>query len=185
MITILISGKSGSGKDTLANFMKQELEAEGKRVLIIHFADPVKWIAAAYFNWNGQKDQVGRSLLQFLGTDCVRKYDENFWADFVGRFIRVMREADNFDYAIVPDARFVNEIDRVCLLNYGAKLIRIDRYNPDGSAWSNPLLTEEQRQHASETSLDNYRYFDYRIRNDSSEDNLKAKVPELLDYMRN
>ena len=38
MTVILISGKSGSGKDTLAAAMKEILINEHKRPLIIHFA---------------------------------------------------------------------------------------------------------------------------------------------------
>ena len=37
--TIILSGKSGSGKDMVATFMKEELAKHGKRTLIIHFAD--------------------------------------------------------------------------------------------------------------------------------------------------
>ena len=39
MIAITISGKSGSGKDTFADILKEELEKLNKRVLVIHFAD--------------------------------------------------------------------------------------------------------------------------------------------------
>ena len=76
--TILISGKSGSGKDMFAQFMKEELEKKGKRVLIMHYGDAVKWILRDYFNWDGNKDVVGRTLLQRIGTDVVRAKHPNY-----------------------------------------------------------------------------------------------------------
>ena len=48
--TIIISGKAGSGKDTLASFMKEELEKHNKRVLVIHYGDAVKWVLKEFFN---------------------------------------------------------------------------------------------------------------------------------------
>ena len=56
--TILISGKAGSGKDMTAQFMKEELEKHGKKVLIIKYGDAVKWVLRDYFNWDGKKDEV-------------------------------------------------------------------------------------------------------------------------------
>ena len=56
--TIVISGKSGSGKDKIALFMKEELAKRGKKVLIIHFADAVKWFCRDFLDWNGKKDEV-------------------------------------------------------------------------------------------------------------------------------
>jgi adenylylsulfate kinase-like enzyme len=61
--TIILSGKSGSGKDTVAKFMKEELAKHGKKTLIIHYADAVKWFCRDFLDWDGKKDQVGRSLL--------------------------------------------------------------------------------------------------------------------------
>ena len=41
---ILISGKGRHGKDSTAEALRRRYEEEGKRVLIYHFADPLKMI---------------------------------------------------------------------------------------------------------------------------------------------
>ena len=95
----LISGKSGSGKDTFANYSKNFLEKQGKKVLIIHFADLVKYYSKQYYNWNGEKDEAGRTLLQQLGTDKMRSINPNYWARTVSEFIYMSDHFNDFDYA--------------------------------------------------------------------------------------
>ncbi len=41
----------------------------GYKVLIAHYADLVKYVAKTFFEWNGEKDEYGRSLLQHIGTE--------------------------------------------------------------------------------------------------------------------
>ena len=99
MNTIIISGKAGSGKDTLAQFMKQELEKHGKKVLVIHYADAVKWVLRDYFNWDGKKDAVGRTLLQRVGTDVVRAMHPNYWTCIVVGLIQAFEPYSDWDVA--------------------------------------------------------------------------------------
>lgn len=181
--TILISGKSGSGKDMLAQFMKEELEKKGKRVLIIHYGDAVKWILRDYFNWDGNKDVVGRTLLQRIGTDVVRAKHPNYWTGIVVGFIQAMEPYSDFDVAIIPDARFPNEVDIALQELKGCIATRIERQNPDGTPWINPVLTEDQQNHPSETSLDHYA-FDYIIHNDEGLDVLKESAYTLLEDLK-
>ena len=42
---ICITGKAGSGKDTVAQIMRKSMEQAGHTVLVIHFADQVKFVA--------------------------------------------------------------------------------------------------------------------------------------------
>ena len=181
--TILISGKSGSGKDMMAQFMKEELEKKGKKVLIIHYGDAVKWVLRDYFHWDGKKDEVGRTLLQTVGTDIVRAKHPNFWTGIVVGLIQAFEPYSNFDIAIVPDARFPNEVD-IALENLkGCIAVRIERKNADGSDWINPMLTEDQQKHPSETSLDHYA-FDYIIHNDEGLDLLRESAHTLLEDLK-
>ncbi len=53
MEIIIISGKSGSGKDTFAEMMRRKLEAAGCKCLTAHYADLVKHYADIYYAWNG------------------------------------------------------------------------------------------------------------------------------------
>ena len=178
--TIIISGKAGSGKDQTAQYMKEELEKHGKKVLVIHYGDAVKWVLRDYFNWDGNKDAVGRTLLQRIGTDIVRAAHQNFWTAIVVGLLQSFEPYSDFDIALVPDARFPNEIDIALQELQNCVTIRIERRNEDGSEWINPNLTEEQRQHPSETSLDHYA-FDYVLHNDEGLDTLKESAHTILE----
>ena len=71
MRIIAISGHAQNGKDTTANIIKKHLEERGDKVLIVHYADLLKFICTKYFDWDGQKDEKGRHLLQYIGTDII------------------------------------------------------------------------------------------------------------------
>jgi len=180
MKIILISGKARSGKDTVAKYIEQKLNNENKKVLICHYADLLKYMCKTFFNWNGEKDNKGRTILQHVGTDVIRKDYPNYWVDFI---IDVLwKFYDEWDYVIIPDTRFPNEIDRMVEeFNYKDEYetikpintIRIKRNIADG-------LTREQNNHPSEVALDNYK-FDYYIENDGTLNELRSKVKILLD----
>ena len=182
MICLVISGKAGSGKDTVAKYMEEKLKEEGKKVITIHYADAVKWVVKDYFNWNGLKDEHGRKLLQTIGTDVVRRAYPNFWVGIVVGLLFSFDQANLFDVALIPDARFENEVEITMDSLPESCCIRIDRRNLDGTPWINPNLTEEQRKHPSETSLDNY-VFDYVIHNDEDLELLKESTQTLLRDM--
>ena len=156
MRVILISGSARFGKDSTAFMMKELLEKQKKRVLIIHYADNLKLFAKNYFGWSGQKDQKGRELLQWLGTDVIRKNYEDTWVDMVVALLKGIKTL--YDYIIIPDVRFPNEIDRM-RDNFDCITVRVIRPNFDNG------LTEEQRKHPSETALDNYP-MEYELIND-------------------
>ena len=90
MEVFLLSGKSGSGKDTLANIMANKLEEHGCRTLILHFADLVKYYASQYYGWDGEKNEEGRSLLQKIGTTIMRGYNQDYWTKIIGEFLAAM-----------------------------------------------------------------------------------------------
>ena len=175
MKVICISGKAGSGKDTVAEILQQELinfYGDGVvHVLIIHYADLLKHILKSYFNWDGKKDERGREMLQKIGTNVVRKADENFWVDFVAKFLKIFDPI--WDIAVIPDARFTNEIAVLSAEGFNVFAIRVSRNeNPS-------QLTSEQKTHESETSLDNYK-FDAQIDNDGTIEELREKVKQVV-----
>ena len=55
----------------------------GYSTLIVHYADLLKYMCKTFFGWNGEKDEFGRSLLQRVGTDCIRNVEPDYWVDFV------------------------------------------------------------------------------------------------------
>lgn len=167
---MLISGKARHGKDTVAEMLKENLKARGYRAHVARYAGLVKYICKEYFDWNGEKDEAGRSLLQYVGTDAVRAKDPNYWCNFLVDIIKFF--GDKWDYLIIPDCRFPNEIE--CMGDAGIEYVHIRVGRPD---FESPL-TEEQQKHPSETALDNYHY-SYGIINDGSLDDLRDKVSSL------
>ena len=170
MRVILISGSARFGKDSTAFMMKELLEKQKKRVLIIHYADNLKLFAKNYFGWSGQKDQKGRELLQWLGTDVIRKNYEDTWVDMVVALLKGIKTL--YDYIIIPDVRFPNEIDRM-RDNFDCITVRVIRPNFDNG------LTEEQRKHPSETALDNYP-MEYELINDGDLEKLLETTRTFL-----
>lgn len=162
MKVVLISGKSASGKDQFAKYLYNYLDNKDYRVLIIHFADAVKFFAKEYFNWNGEKDEAGRTLLQKLGTDIVRKAYPTFWGEIVAKFISATE--DSWDFVLIPDWRFINEGNIVKKFNKQTYTVRINRLNENGTYKLNPAFTKAQNEHISEIELDNYD-FDYMVDN--------------------
>lgn len=173
MKVILISGKAQHGKDTSANIMQDRLISDGKRVLSIHYADLLKHICRHYFQWNGLKDVEGRKLLQRVGTDVIRKEKPDFWVDFIITILSMFK--DEWDYVIIPDCRFANEIERM-KETFDTVCIRVNR-----PGFSNGL-TKAQRQHPSETSLDDYP-FDYNIINEGDIDDLVKKINNCVEEL--
>ena len=176
---IVISGKSGHGKDEAANYIKKRLTARGLHCVILHFADLVKFFCREVYNWDGIKDIKGRTLLQHVGTDTVRACYPDYWAEVVSQFLAAT--AADYDVAIVPDARFPNEIEVMDKHNSSVFTLRVKRFNQDGSKYLNPKMTDLQHKHPSETSLD-FSKFDCVIENHSLED-FHKKLDELLESL--
>lgn len=166
-----------------ASFLKDELEKVNKKALIMHYADALKWILKDYYGWNGIKDEHGRSLLQQVGTDKVRASMPNYWTAVVVGFIDAISSYDDFDIAIIPDARFENEIELPEKILKDIVTVRINRTMPDGSKWVNPMLTQEQLNHPSETSLDKFN-FDYIIHNDAGVNQMRDSAWALLNDLK-
>lgn len=168
---ITISGSAEAGKDLTASILKEKLELFSRKTLVVHYADYLKYIASQYFGWDGQKDEKGRGKLQYIGTDIVRAKRPNFWVDTVIRLITLFEY--QYDYFIIPDTRFPNEIESLKYCGFKVIPIHVERIDYKNS------LTEEQRQHKSETALDDYK-FDYNIKSKSGKENLEQEIERIL-----
>lgn len=154
-IIITLSGKAQHGKDTSAVFLQKQFEKLGKKCLNIHYADYLKFICKQYYGWNGEKDLIGRTLLQKIGTEKVRTIDKTFWVDTVIRLVTVF--GDDYDYVLIADTRFPDEIEKWKTCGFDVISIHVERLDYDNG------LTEEQKRHPSETSLDNYKNWNYIV----------------------
>ena len=170
MKVICISGKAQHGKDTTAGVLKGFLEDSGAKVVIIHYADLLKFICEKWFGWDGEKDSFGRSLLQRVGTDTIRAKEPNYWVNFVVELLKLF--PNEWDYVIIPDCRFPNEIN--CMKdNFNTIHLRVFRNN-----FESPLSAEQQK-HISETALDHVTP-DLWIENSGDKEDLRANIIYLL-----
>lgn len=122
-VVILLSGKAGSGKTSTAKYLKNIANQLGFEADIFSFGKQVKEVCS-WFGWNGLKDERGRKLLQSIGM-AVRDYDLNFWVDYLFK-----EEIDNhvrnpFDFIIIDDNRFINEIEYPKNKGYQVFTVRI------------------------------------------------------------
>lgn len=166
MKVICISAKARHGKDASAEILKNIYESQGKRVLITHYADLLKYICKTFFNWDGTKDEFGRTLLQKVGTNVIGAKQRDFWVNFIVDILNFFE--GEWDIVLIPDCRFPVEIENM-KANFDTTILRIERPNFDNG------LTAEQKQHASETSLDDYK-FDAVIYNNGTIEELADKL---------
>ena len=82
---------------------------------------------------------------------------------------------NEWNYVIIDDCRFVNELNRYDE-TWDTTTVRVNRLNFESN------LTPEQKNHPSETALDNYN-FDYVINSESGLDNLEKEVDKFLKWM--
>lgn len=176
MRVIAISGKAGSGKDYTANILKEYLEKKGFKVLITHYADLLKYLCKQLYGWDGNKDEKGRHLLQYVGTEIVRTKRPDFWVEFMIDILQLF--GSDWDYVLIPDCRFPNEINGLIphFLTVPVRIERTDGYDAG--------LTEEAKNHPSETSLDSYDAFVWYLKNCGTP-NYHEKISDFADYLGN
>jgi dephospho-CoA kinase len=192
-----ISGKLGSGKDTFAEFLAEELPnrverhamADNLRLIteiitgvdmcitheygkpfinqIHNYTQEQKNIFLPKFN-----KTIGETL-QLVGTDLLReRYDNDIWVKslFSDTLNNKVKEGK---IIIVPDVRFLNEANYI--VDNGGILIRLEGDPKDIRRNSSRNLN-----HISETELDDYNRFHKVIKNDNGLEGLRKKVMELI-----
>ena len=193
-----VSGKIGSGKDTFAELLAEQLVGKVERHaladklrLITEIVSGVRMTTTHEVNKpfcneirNYTQDQknifikqfnktIGE-ILQLVGTDLFRdNYDTDIW---VKSFFNeeLYEKLNNGKIIIIPDVRFTNEADYI--IQEGGYLIRLEG-DPKGVR-ENSL---RDLNHISETNLDNYTKFDKVIYNDKKDINiLKGIVNNLI-----
>ena len=177
MQIVNISGKAEHGKDTLALILKERLSKVGKSSLILHYGDYLKFLCKTLYGWNGVKDEAGRKLLQEVGTDKIRNVRPDYWVLSVANQVDLLQSINKLpDFVFVPDCRFPNEIEWWAEHGYNQRSVRVIRTNHISR------LTEKQLQHPSETSLDDYKHFDFILTAENMEglDNVAERLMQEL-----
>jgi GTPase SAR1 family protein len=143
---VLVGGKAGVGKTTAANYLLDKMTELYPGLLMEHtaFAKPIKEIAYSVFHWDGNKDGKGRRLLQVIGTEAGREYNENIWVEYLEN--NVLNGIFMPYFVFVDDWRFLNEKEYFEKnLAFEVTTIRIES--------EREKLPENTSTHASENSL--------------------------------
>ena len=168
---ILLSGKARSGKDTASNIIKEYYKT--KDVIVISFGHYIKDYVKRISNWDGSEDTKPRELLQQIGIELIKnKIDDKL---FIKRIIEDINIFSYFyDVIIVDDVRLSDEL-KILKDTFNKSIsIRMDRIDYESD------LTKEQKNHITETDLDNNASFDYYIVNNNNYDKLKDDVLDIL-----
>lgn len=172
MRIFLIAGKAGSGKNEVANIIKETL---GNSV-VTSFSKYIKLFTLELTDWDGRDITKPREYLQNMG-DKLRAINEDFLTKRILEDIEVYKK-EGITNIIISDVRLVHEIEYFKDKNdYEVISIRV---NCDSSARN---LTNIEKGHHTETDLDTYQGFDYVIENNFDE-TLKQQVREILEGMK-
>ena len=172
-LIISFSSKARHGKDSSCLILKNKLESQGKKVMILAYANYLKYIHTTYFNGSYEKNEVNRTAWQKLGQ-MVRDIDENYWVDTIIDFVKVL--CKDYDYVLISDSRHPNEIRRWADKGYNYIAVHIERLNFEND------LTELQRSHISENALDNFN-FDYYIESENGLDCLEKEIDSFIEWI--
>lgn len=183
---IAISGKSGTGKSTLAQILSQSLSSEGKKVRVISFARPLKAEVSRKFGipmeilCSAKKDEQIKEcfadlfLPETTYRELIHKYSEekkkenpNYWLDKTKDLIKTFIKG-KIDFVILDDLRFKHEFEFL-KKEYKAILVRLDPYKE----WK----PKANGEHISETDLDNLTFEDWNLQYGPA----KGKLKEVSD----
>lgn len=102
MKVVLITGMSGSGKDTLAELLALYLDEKNLTVWIQHNADPVKYMAHVYFDVDNYKTDIGKKIMMGI-TDLMYSTDAFYFEK-----LNMKKVPKDTDVLIIPDWRYLN-----------------------------------------------------------------------------
>lgn len=169
-----ISGKAGSGKDTVYNMIAEALNVT---VMNQKFSKPLKTYAATLLDVkreqfedqefkatiipNSNPPLTYREFLLEFGTTLMRRVDENYWTK------RGMRQIDPSYVNVFTDMRFPNEMNAI--KEVGGITIRVNMVGNKGV------------DHISDTALDDA-YHDYTFTAEEGDiQGLKEQVAKFLE----
>lgn len=158
-LLIGLSGKAGSGKTTLANYLVKQ---HGYKDFA--FADKLKVVVGAAFDLSydqlhGHSKEIvdprwGRSprwLMQFLGTDILRSHWPDIWIRHLRQTILDVLSLFGQKPIVITDVRFIDEAE--ALRQLGAVLVRLERPGAGARAGI--------PDHISESELDAWKIWDW------------------------
>ena len=203
-ILLGISGKPRSGKDSIANYLKEE---HGFNTY--SFADYLKWMCVEYFDYSkedlwGPKTEESRKFLQALGkllTDMDSDIFVNKTVDQIRRDYKESETQNKPFRAIIADVR--REDEAVLFDRTGSSFLVYDSIMNSGvslkNAFDKMMLIKVERpiedilkeepglakniEHAIEQFPDTHTNWDYLISNSSDVPHLLASVDRMINEL--
>lgn len=176
-----ITGLAGSGKDTVAELIKENYTGN---TMLYALADPLKQACATAFGIpvddfydEIKKEEIEpfwgltrRDILQRFGTKAMRNtFGNDFWIKRAQNFVEHAEKQD-IDLLVVTDIRFNNEAE--WLINMGGILVEVIR---------DALELEEKHLHCSELGVDSE--IEWTVVNDDTLEELRLGVNNLVEYV--
>ena len=172
MRIFLVAGKAGSGKNEVANLIKNKLD----KTVITSFSKYIKLFALELSNWDGNDENKPREFLQNMG-DTLRVVDEDFMTNRLLEDIKVYEQV-GIKNIVISDVRLVHELEYFTKMKeYEVIAIRVNAKE------FKRTLTDNEKLHHTELELDNYDKFNYVI-NNSFDENLEIEVNKILEGMK-
>ncbi len=174
MKVYLISGPARNGKDTIGDFLEKEYKKRNIKVCRTQISKYLKQYVKDYFGWDGSEETKPRDLLQQLGTDVIREKlgKERFFVDRTIEDIDILQHF--FDVMIISDIRFPIEITAIKDAFDDVVSINVKRINFETE------LNTTQQKHKTETALNDFDGYDYKVINDTLEQ-LEKDVIAIID----
>lgn len=173
---VLFSGKAGVGKTTSANILKKLVDDHFILVDIDSFAKGVK-NAATKLGWDGEKNAIGRKLLQDVGREG-RERNPNIWVDqVISRSLNPIPK----DVVIIDDWRYPNELKRL-RNNKMFEVISIRLHAPEREVLSGTAEATDSSEIALPCENDTELY-DFYINNFGAIDELETELITVMEII--
>jgi len=157
MYIIGLSGKAGSGKDTVGKIMHDLWGYYPLPLSLMVKLDAISKWGISYEAAFIKKPPAVRKLLQEIGTENGRdQYGKEMWIRGTHAFAKWINETWGIDKFVITDIRFINELEY--LKDTGSKVIRVIA---DATLHETFGLKGNAARHISETELDSVPITDY------------------------
>ena len=171
-IIYVLSGKASSGKNEIANVIKDIYDFRGKKTINLAYASYLKDYARNITGWNGDEETKPREFLQQLGVELIKNNINSHM--LINRIIEDIEVYSYFyDVITISDARFEEEIEDIRNKFNNVKVIHV--YGKENK------LTYNEKNHITEIALENYSNYDYEIDNTKTLEELRNNVERILD----
>lgn len=180
-LRVAFSGKFGSGKDTAAEVVKRDGAVRQHYLFAKRVKEVVATLTGTSYEFNcsdegkrtippGFTKTLGE-LQQFVGQGFCDQLGEDIWVNIVLAQVQAQEES-----CVITDLRYPNEAN--ALKEAGFLLVRI---NVEGPTLERRTKGDKRnRNHPSETALDDYAHFDVMLENNGTKEEFEEQVRQKI-----